>query len=64
MYPLTSSGIELSKIAGCHMELDEFKAVARKIEENTNFSLFKIYRIKEIQGERISYNMAENLRDE
>lgn len=64
MYPLTSSGIELSKIAGCHMELDEFKAVARKIEENTSFSLFKIYRIKEIQGERISYNMAENLRDE
>lgn len=64
MYPLTSSGIELSKIAGCHMELDEFKAVARKIEENTNFSLFKIYRIIEIQGERISYNMAENLRDE
>lgn len=64
MYPLTSSGIELSKIAGCHMELDEFKAVTRKIEENTNFSLFKIYRIKEIQGERISYNMAENLRDE
>ena len=64
IYPLTNSGIELSQIAGCHMALDEFKTVTKKIEEMTKVSPFPIYRIQEIQGERINYYETEDSLDE
>lgn len=64
MYPLTTSGKELSKIVGCHMALDEFKAATRTIEQMTSNLSFKIHRIREIKEGRIEYYKNEDLLDE
>lgn len=64
MYPLTTSGEELSKIVGCHMALDEFKAATRTIGQMISNLSFKIHRIREIKEEQIEYDESENLLDE
>lgn len=64
IYPLTTCGIELSKIVGCHMALDEFKVATRTIGKMTSIPSLKIHRIREIHEEQIECDENENLLDE
>lgn len=64
MYPLTESGIELSKIVGCHMPFDEFRTVVRRLKEISVIPTVEIYRVKQIENGNISLDTSENLFDE
>lgn len=65
IYPLTTSGVELLKIVGCHMPLDEFKAVSRKLKVIAQQATVKIYRIEKIDEDgKVAPDTSENLFEE
>ncbi len=63
IFPLTESGIALSKVVGCHMSLEEFKAITLKLKEKLNLDKMQIHSVVSIDEEGITYNRSENLLD-
>lgn len=61
VYPLTESGIELSKVVGCHMSLDEFRTVAQRIKEKTHLNVVQVHHISRVDDETLRNNLNENL---